>query len=189
MTKNKDKSETEADIVDQDIESQEAEVQEQKQAINSASEINLAKLSDQELADMQQQIEAQKVDNHLDAEKQKIKDIKCLSCGKKLGINPDYYLKEGNIPELIECPKCEMLCTVLIAYNDDPSIVESLITINSQGYAWETQAPSLWADKHVKRWAQEESDKMDVNQSTLSLEGQKLFQCLRLTMKKQKLIK
>lgn len=182
-SKNKDK-----EAESPDIEPKEAEVQEDVSV--SASDINLNELSDTELDDMEQKIADQKINNHLESEKAKIKKVKCANCGKPLGLKAEDYLKEGNIPQGVECPKCEMLNTVSIQYNGDPTVIDAVINVTAQGYAWETQAPSTWTDDHIKRWAQEESKKMDAGQSTLtSIENQKIFQCLRLVMKKQKLIK
>lgn len=151
--------------------------------------IPIEDLSEKELDEFQAQIEEQKINNHLKAEEQKIKDVACPVCNKKLGLKPGEYMKLDNKAQVIECPKCERLITCLINYNEDPSISNADITLKTGGFAWETQHPSLWEDKHAQKWAQEEANKMAENKGTLSLEGQKLFRVMQLSLKKQKIIK
>ena len=191
MARNKPKVETE-DQGHQEAENKEEKVvqeQPEEPVEEVAPVLKIEAMSDLELVQMQDQINAQQITNHLELEKQKIKDVTCPACDKTLGLNPKDYLKTGNIPQIIECPKCEMLASVNIRYTDDPSVTYAEITVREQGYAWETQAPSEWTDTHAKRWAQEESKKLADAKSTLSPEGQKLFRVLQLSLKKQKLIK
>lgn len=192
MARNKPKDKTE-ERAPQEAENKEEEVVQEQPKEQPVEEdtpvLKIEAMSDLELAQMQDQINAQQISNHLELEKQKIKDVTCPACDKALGLNPEYYLKTGNIPQIIECPKCEMLASVNIRYADDPSVAFAEITVKEQGYAWETQAPSEWTDTHAKRWAQEESKKLADAKSTLSPEGQKLFRVLQLSLKKQKLIK
>lgn len=156
----------------------------------STQTLDVEAMSDLELASMQEKINAQKITNHLEAEKQRIEDTSCPSCGQTLGLKGEDYLKTDNLPQRIECPNCEMLSAVYVNYSNDPSIADANITVKPQGYVWETQAPSTWSDDHAKRWAQEESVKLAEGRSTLiNLENQKLFRVMQLILKKQKLIK
>jgi hypothetical protein len=184
----KNKTETEEQIP-QEAENKEEEVVEEQPVEEVTPALKIEAMSDLELAQVQDQINAQQITNHLEQEKQKIESVKCPACDKALGLKPEDYLKTGNLPQIIECPKCEMLASVNIRYTDDPSLAYAEITVKEQGYAWETQAPSEWTDTHAKRWAQEESKKLIDAKSTLSPEGQKLFRVLQLSLKKQKLIK
>ena len=188
MARNKPKDEIE-DKVPQEAENEEEEVVEEQSVEEVTPALQIEAMSDLELAQMQDQINAQQITNHLELEKQKIEDVTCPACDNALGLKAEDYLKTGNLPQIIECPKCEMLASVNIRYADDPSVAYAEITVKEQGYAWETQAPSEWTDTHTKRWAQEESKKLADAKSTLSPEGQKLFRVLQLSLKKQKLIK
>lgn len=148
----------------------------------------LEEKSPEELEKLQSDIESQKIQNHLKDEEAKIKAMAC-PCGKKLGLKPEKYMKTGNLPEEIECKKCEKLLTVSIIYNDDPETSTAEITIKPGNYAWEVKLPSQWTDKHVVRWAEEEMEKLHGNRSSLSINEQKLLRVLYLGLKKQKLVK
>ncbi|MDY9922788.1 hypothetical protein [Methanobacterium sp.] len=151
--------------------------------------LDLAEKSPEELENLQSEIESQKIQNHLQDEEARIKAMVCPLCGRKLGLKPDKYMKTGNIPEEIECKKCEKLLTVSVIYNDDPETTDAEITIKPGNYVWETKLPSQWTDKHVTRWAEEEMKKLPENRSSLSINEQKLFRLLYLGLKKQKLVK
>lgn len=146
-------------------------------------------MSDQELDDLQAKIEYQKIQNHTNKEAERIRAISCPSCGTNLDLNPDDYMKKGNKPEKIECQKCERLNTVYINYKDEPESSEAEITVKPGGFAWATQLPATWKDKHVKRWVEDEAQKISENKSSLTVEGQKLFRMQYLALKKLKIVK
>ncbi|BDZ68594.1 hypothetical protein [Methanobacterium ferruginis] len=152
--------------------------------------LNLAEKSPTELEQLKDQIEAQKVENHLEAEKKKIKALKCPACNTNLKLDPERYMKEGSIKDETECKKCEKLVTVGITYNGDPSILTAQIDGPRAGnFVWEVKKPVDWEDKHVKKWAEEEMSKLKENKSSLSINEQKLFRLLYLGLKKQKIVK
>jgi len=160
-----------------------------KDEVEIEKPLNLSEKSPEELEDLQSKIESQKIENHLQEEEKRIKAMECPLCGRKLGLKPAKYMKTGNIPEEIECKKCEKLLTVSIIYKDDPETTNAEINIKPGNYAWETKLPVQWTDKHVTRWAEEEMLKIKENRSTLSINEQKLFRLLYLGLKKQKIIK
>ena len=110
--------------------------------------LDLAEKSPEELAQFQKDIKNQELENHIKAETKRIKDISCPKCGRNLGLNPENYLKKGNLPEVFECKnkKCESLVRVYVNYKDDPSISDAEITTKGVGYAWINQLPSTWED-------------------------------------------
>ncbi len=146
-------------------------------------------MTPEELDELQTKINSQKVQNHLDAEAKRIKEISCPVCDTNLKLKPADYLKMGNKPEKLECKKCERFVTVYINYKEDPETSDADITVKSGGYPWATELPSTWEDKHVKRWIEEEEEKIKNNTSGLSVEGQKLFRMNLLALKKAKIIK
>lgn len=151
--------------------------------------LNLAEKSPTELAKLEEQIEAQKINNHLKSEKKRIEKVKCPVCNTNLKLDPEKYMKQGTIKEDIECKKCEKLITVTIGYDSDPASSTAKIEIKPGHYTWEVKKPSEWKDKHVLRWAEEEMEKLENNQSSLNPNEQKLFRLLYLGLKKQKIIK
>lgn len=171
----------------------EEEVSQEPEVVEKIVEVEkplaLADKSPEELEKLQSDIESQKIQNHLADEEAKIKAMACPLCGRKLGLKPEKYMKTGNLPEEIECKKCEKLLTVSVIYKDDPETSTAEITIKPGNYAWEVKLPSQWTDKHVIRWAEEEMAKLSANRTSLSINEQKLLRVLYLGLKKQKLVK
>jgi hypothetical protein len=134
-------------------------------------------------------IEKQNIQDHIEAEKQRIKNIECPNCGRNLGLKPENYLKQDNLPVPVECKKCEKVITVIVNYREDPTLCTADITLKIRPYAWIGQPPTMWTDKHVKRWAEEEMQAIKENRSTLNMNEQKLFRMMYLGLKKQKIVK
>ncbi|AEG18643.1 hypothetical protein [Methanobacterium paludis] len=146
-------------------------------------------LSDAEIDLQIRQLKQVKIKNHLKDEEKRIKEIKCPKCGKNLGLKPEDYMQKGSKATTIECPKCEQLIYTLVEYHDEPEQTSARMATKSKGYAWETQAPGIWKDKHTLRWAKEESEKLENNASRLTEENQKILRVQALILKELKLIK
>jgi RNase P subunit RPR2 len=151
--------------------------------------IEVKDLSQTERANLIEQVKQQDIQDHLDTEKQRIKEIICPKCEKPLKINPDEYLKMGNKPREIECPSCERLIRVYIDYRQSPETSEALITTKARGFAWETKQPGTWKDKDTVKWVENEVERAKQGNPSLSPEGQIIFRIQQLILKKQKVIK
>jgi len=151
--------------------------------------LNLAEKSPQELAELQANIRKQEQINHIKAEAKRIKELSCPKCGENLGLNPKNYMKQGNLPESMECKGCERLISVYINYKEDPTISKAEISTKAKGYVWINQLPSTWQDKHTIKWVEQEKERLLKNQSTLSPDNQKLFRVQLLILEKLKIIK
>ena len=150
---------------------------------------NIEDLTPAERQELVEDIKAQNIKEHLEAEKQRIKDLECPTCGRNIGLKPENYLKQGNLPIPVECKKCEKIITVIINYKEDPTVSNADITLKIRPYAWISQPPTMWTDKHVRRWAEEEMMAIKENRSTLNMNEQKLFRMQYLGLKKQKIVK
>jgi hypothetical protein len=89
----------------------------------------------------------------------------------------------------VECKKCEKVITVFINYREDPKLCTGDVTLKIRPYVWIGQPPTMWTDKHVRRWAEEEMHAIKENRSTLNMNEQKLFRMMYLGLKKKKIIK
>ncbi|MCE7699501.1 MAG: hypothetical protein K8E24_012090 [Methanobacterium paludis] len=146
--------------------------------------IRVEKLSRSQRAKLTEDIVRQDIQDHLNVERQRIKDVLCPECGKSLKLKPEDYLKTGNKPQRIECPSCERIIRVQIRYPGPVQTTSAEITTKSRGYAWATQHPSTWKDSDVEKWVEQEEKAFSKNRSSLSPESQKLFRVLSLVLKK-----
>ncbi|MBZ2167005.1 hypothetical protein [Methanobacterium spitsbergense] len=151
--------------------------------------IEVKDLSQTERSNLIEQVKQQDIQDHLDAEKQRIESTICPKCKKSLKLNAEDYLKEGNTPKIVECPNCERLIRAYVRYPGPIEIFKAEITTKSRGYAFATQKPGLWSDKDTVKWIEQEVERSDNGKSSLSAEGQKLFRIQQLILKKQKVIK
>jgi hypothetical protein len=175
-------------MIDKDMENEGAEVTTQETS-EEPVKTNIKKLTPKERQKLVEDIEKQNIKEHLEEEKQRIKDLECPNCGCNLGLKPKDYLKQDNLPVPVECKKCEKVITVIINYREDPTTTNADITLKIRPYAWISQPPTMWTDKHVKRWAEEEMQAIKENRSTLKMNEQKLFRMQYLGLKKQKIVK
>lgn len=167
----------------------EQEVKVVEKVVEVEKPIEVQDMSKPERQKLIKDIEKQDIEDHLAKEAKRIESTTCPKCDAPLKLKAEDYMQEGNIPKVIECAKCENLVRVFVNYKASPQISRADISTKSRGYAWATQRPGDWKDKHVKRFVEEEQERLENNISSLSEEGQKLFRIQLLILKKLKVIK
>lgn len=149
----------------------------------------LSDKSSAELDEIEREIKAKRLQNHLENEKARIKALNCPKCGNNLELDPNEYMKKGNPPHTVECKDCERLIHVTIRYKDNPENSEAILRVKSLGYPWQNQAPSTWTDEHVEKWLADEKPRFEDNKSQLPEENQKIFRVQLYILKKLKVLK
>ena len=148
-----------------------------------AENINFDKKSPEELNKLEAEIQSSRIKKHLNEEEQRIKDICCPECGSNLKLKPKDFMIIDRRPAQIECKECERLVKVSVKYLESPETSDATINIRKGGYAWVSQPPASWKDKHAERYYEDEKEKLLAGTSSLSLEGQKLLRVMMLIKK------
>jgi len=130
------------------------------------------------------QIQAKKIADHRAEEKAEIeKKTVCGSCGTNLGVEAEHYMHPGAKRETVECPKCERLNDVIIAYPSEgnPDTDNCTIEIIPGGYKWQQMGirASDLTDKQIKAWYDNEMKAIKDGTSTLPFELQVLFRLMK----------
>jgi hypothetical protein len=123
---------------------------------------------------------------HRADEEKKIEDIVCGACGKSLNLDPNKYLdmkgKQAK-REQVECPSCEIINDIIIAYpnNGKPDVDDCTIEIILGGYKWQQSGIRIHdlTDKQIKAWYDNQMKAISDGSSRLPFEIQVLYRMMK----------
>lgn len=112
-----------------------------------------------------EELQEKKIEIHLENEKKRIKNLKCVDCKTKLRVKPEDVMQKGTVKKSYECPKCGLFNQITITYWDSPEHSEADIKVLRRGFGWNVLKPSKMKDEHVKKWVEDENRKIMENKS------------------------
>jgi poly-D-alanine transfer protein DltD len=118
---------------------------------------------------LREEIEKSELEEHIENEKNKIKDIKCLDCKTRLRVKPEDIFKRVKNNKTYrrshECPKCNLYNRVTVTYLSTIEESEGKIELKRNGFGFQNKIPMKMTEEERNKWIGEEARKIRNNTS------------------------
>jgi len=118
---------------------------------------------------LREEIEKSELEEHIENEKKKIKQISCLDCKTSLRVKPDKVFKRINENKTYKyshiCPNdnCNLYNQVTVTYPSTVEESEGKIELKRKGFGFQNKLPKDMTPKERNKWIEEEARKIRNN--------------------------